>query len=187
MQAVATTDYLADPADLAAWLNVPDSDPLLLQALAAASSRFRGAVRHHVTHVVDDVLTLDGNGVASLLLPAAPVTAVTSVVLDGEALAESVDYAWSGDGYLRRIGGLLWPDRLRCLTVTYSHGHQEPPEDVAEVVIDKARTLYAVRPGVQSVQVGGQQVKFGAQAAVGVTAQWSELVERYRLNRGDAA
>lgn len=182
---MATTDYLAEPADLAIWLGVPADDPKLLQALAAASSRFRGAVRHPVTAVVGDVLILDGSGRESVILPAAPVTAVTSVELDGEGLVEGDGFSWSSDGFLRRLGGEVWPDRLRCVEVTYSHGYAEVPEEIAEVVIDQARALYAVLPGVQTRQVGGQSVTFGVQAAIGVTSQWTEAVERYRLNAGD--
>lgn len=185
MRAVATTDYLAAPEDLAAWLGVPDNDPKLLQALAAASSRFRGAVRHHVSLVADDQVVLDGNGKESLLLPAAPVTAITSLKLDGAALAYGTDYEWSADGFLRRVGD-RWPDRLRCIEVVYSHGFEPVPEDIAEVVIDQARAQYTVRPGLTSMTVGGQSVGFGAQASIGVTSQWTTAVEKYQLNRGDS-
>lgn len=181
-----TADPLADPAELATWLGVPATDAKLLAALEAASRRFRGAVRHPITMVVGDAFTLDGTGRRSLLLPAAPVSAVTSLTLDGTTLVEGEDFEWSADGYLRRLPrGCVWPDRLRCVEGVYSHGYETVPEDIAEVVIDQARTMYRVQPGVQSVQVGGQQVTFGAQSAVGVTAQWSAVVEKYRLNRGD--
>jgi hypothetical protein len=184
---VVATDYLADPAELAAWLGVPESDPKLLAALTAASRRFRGAVRHPVTLIADDVLTLDGAGRQSILLPAAPVISVTQVTLDGTVLGDGTDFEWSQDGYLRRLGGDGWPDRLRCIQVTYTHGYAQIPEDIQEVVIDQARAMFRVQPGVQSVQVGGQQVTYGAQAAVGVTAQWSAAVEKYQLNSGDDA
>ncbi|GAA0637260.1 hypothetical protein GCM10009535_11990 [Streptomyces thermocarboxydovorans] len=182
---MATTDYLAGPGDLAAWLGVPDTDPKLLQALAAASSRFRGAVRHPVSFVADDTTVLDGNGMEALPLPAAPVTAVTSVELDGEALTYRTDYEWSADGFLRRVGG-CWPCRLRCIEIVWSHGYEPVPEDISEVVLDQARAQYTVRPGLTSMTVGGQSVAFGAQASIGVTAQWTTVVERYRLNQGDA-
>lgn len=185
MRAVATTEYLADPHDLATWLGVPADDAKLLQALAAASSRFRGAVRHHVSLVDGETITLDGNGRGSVLLPAAPVTAVEAVELDGQALTYRTDYEWSSDGFLRRVDG-CWPNRLRCLTIVYSHGFDPIPEDVAEVVSDQARAGYTVRPGLTAMTVGGQSLSFGAQASIGVTAQWSAAVEKYRLNRGDA-
>lgn len=178
-------DPLADPQELADWLGVAVDDPKMLRALNAASRRFRGAVHHPVTFVEDDVVTLDGNGRRSLLLPAAPVTEVSEVLLDDEPLTEGEDYSWSANGYLRRPCGLVWPDRLRCLQVTYSHGYAEVPEDIAEVVIDQARAMYVVVPGVQSKQVGGQSVTYGAQAATGVTAQWTAAVERHQLGAGD--
>ncbi|MEV4970567.1 mobile element protein [Streptomyces scopuliridis] len=180
------TDYLAEPADLAAWLPVGEDDPKLLAALKAASRRFRGAVRHPVTFMAGDVVTLDGTGRESVLLPAAPVTAVASLLLDGEELTEGVDFTWSTDGFLRRTGR-CWPDRLRCIEVSYSHGWDPVPEDIQEVVVDHARAMYRVQPGVQTIQAGGESITYGAQAAVGVTAQWSAAVERYQLNRGDRA
>lgn len=184
MLAVTATDYLADPEDLAVWLGVPASDTKLLQALAAASNRFRGQVRHPVSFVAGDVITLDGHGTSSVFLPAQPVTAVESLKLDGTELVDGTDFEWSEDGFVRRLG-CLWPNRLRCIEVSYSHGFTVIPADISEAVVDQARAQYVARPGVQSVQVGGQSVSFGAQSSVGVTAQWSSAVARYRLNRGD--
>lgn len=174
-------EYLADPDELAVWLGKPADDPKLLAALLAASRRFRGAVGHRVTLVDGDVETLDGNGRESLLLPVWPTTAVTSVLLDGIALVEGADYSWSDAGMLRRLGCLLWPNRFRCLVVTYSHGWAEIPEDISEAVIDQARTMFTIRPGVQSMTTGAQSVSFGAQAAIGVTDQWSKAVDRHKV------
>lgn len=181
------TEFLADPDELSIWLGKPPNDPKLLNALRAATRRFRGAVGHPVDLVVDDEVTLDGNGRESLLLPVWPTTAVTSVVLDDQILVEGTDYEWSDAGILRRLGGLCWPDRLRCLVVTYSHGWDPIPEDIQEVVIDQARTMDTVVPGVQSRAVGGQSVTFGATAAVGVSDQWSKAVARHKIRTGSYA
>jgi hypothetical protein len=136
--------------------------------------------------VVDDEVVLDGNGRKSVLLPVWPTTAVASVTLDGELLVEHTDYEWSGAGILRRLCA-LWPDRLRCLTVTYSHGWAEVPKDIQEAVIDQARSMDTVVPGLQSKTVGAQSVTFGAQAAIGVTSQWSAAVDRHKVRTsGDA-
>ena len=179
---MAADDYLADPAELAIWLGRPADDPKLLAALLAASRRFRGAVGHRVNLVVDDVVTLDGNGRESILLPVWPTTAVAGVLLDGEPLVEGTDYEWSEAGMLRRLGTRrAWPDRLRCIRVTYSHGWAEIPEDIQEAVIDQARIGFDVPAGVQSKTVGGQSVTYGAQAAVGVTDQWSKAVDRHKI------
>jgi hypothetical protein len=174
-------EFLADPDELAIWLGKPADDPKLLAALRAATCRFRGAVGHDVDLVADDEVTLDGNGRESLLLPVWPTTAVTSVILDEVELVEGTDYSWSEIGVLRRLGGQVWPDRLRCLDVVYSHGSSVAPEDVQEAVIDQARTMFAVPAGVQSKAVGGQSVTFGSTAAVGVSDQWSKAVARHKV------
>jgi hypothetical protein len=183
-----TTEYLADPQELAAWLGRPADDPKLLAALTAATRRFRGAVGHRMDLVADDEVTLDGNGREALLLPVWPTTAVSSVELDGEALVEGTDFSWSEAGILRRLGCACWPDRLRCITVVYSHGFgpslENIPEDAQEAVIDQARTMFVVVPGVQSRAVGGQSVTFGATAAVGVSDQWAKAVARYKVRTG---
>lgn len=179
-------DVLADPDELAASLGVSASDPKLLWALTAASRRFRGAVRHPVSLVAGDIFVLDGNGEQSILLPAAPVIAISSLKLDGALLTDGSDYSWSADGFVRRLGD-VWPERLRCIEGVYDHGHAVVPEDVQEVVIDQARAMYRIEPGLAAKTVGGQSVQFGTQAAVGVTAQWTAAVERYQLNRGDRA
>lgn len=183
---MATDDYLADPQELAVWLGKPADDLKLLAALRAATRRFRGAVGHQVTLMTDDVVTLDGGGRRSLLLPVWPTTAVGGVVLDGVELVDGTDYSWSDTGVLRRLG-CAWPDRLRCLVVTYSHGWAEVPADIQEAVIDQARSMFNVVPGLQSKTVGAQSVTFGAQAAIGVTDQWSKAVARHKVRTsGDA-
>lgn len=174
-------EFLADPAELAVLLGRAEDDPKLLAALRGASRRFRGQVGHRVHLVEDDVVVLDGNGRESLLLPVWPTTAVDEVLLDGVALVEGSDYSWSEAGILRRLGCLLWPDRLRCLQVTYSHGWAEIPEDIQEVVLERAEAGFTIPVGVQSKAVGGQSVTFGAQAASGSTEAWTLAVARHKV------
>jgi hypothetical protein len=187
VRVVATDTFLADPQELANWLGVPANDVRLLSALRSASRRFRGAVGHVVDLVEDDEIVLDGNGRDSLLLPVWPTTAVASVALDGGELVEGTDYAWSEAGILRRLGCQVWPDKLRCLEVTYSHGWAVIPTDISDAVIDQARTTYRVEPGIQSQAVGGQSVTFAANAATGVTEQWTATVQRHRVQTGSDA
>ncbi|MEU1496057.1 mobile element protein [Streptomyces sp. NPDC005732] len=188
----AEDEFLADPAELAVKLGREPDDPKVLAALRAASRRFRGQVRHRVTQVVDDVVVLDGTGQESLLLPVWPTTAVTEVLLDGQELTEGSDYSWSEAGILRRLGCLWWPDRLRCLQVTYTHGWPNSwedgiPEDIQEVVLERAEASFTIPVGVQSKAVGGQSVTFGAQAASGATEAWTKAVDRYAIRTASEA
>lgn len=185
----AAEEFLADPAELAVQLGRSEDDPKLLAALRAASRRFRGQVGHRVNLVENDVVVLDGNGRESLLLPVWPTRSVAEVLLDDQELTEGSDFAWSDAGILRRLGCRRWPDRLRCLQVTYTHGWpwDEMPEDIQEAVLERAEAGFTIPVGVQSKAVGGQSVTFGAQAASGATEAWISAVARHKVRAsGDA-
>lgn len=173
----AASDLLAAPETLAARLGASASDPRIRDALAAASARFRAAVRHHVSHVDDDTVVLDGTGSESLLLPHSPVTAVSAVVVEGSDVTEQVQR--STEGMLRYPGG--FPDTLGAVSVTYSHGYDPVPDEIADVVLSAAETAYAGAGDVASMTVGGEQVTFRQ----GVSHAWSVVADQYRLNRGD--
>ncbi|MEV5977492.1 mobile element protein [Streptomyces sp. NPDC052114] len=174
---------LAEPAALDAYLGVGVDNPQLLAALYAASSRFRGHVRHPVTRVTGDVEQHDGDGTNVLHLRAAPIIAVTLVEVDGTAVT---DYkVLRRSGVLKRTVG-CWPVDAE-IDVTYDHGLALVPADIAEVVVDQARVIYRVDPAIQQVSTGSDSVTFAATAAVGVTSQWSEAVAAYRLNHGDGS
>lgn len=177
---VASLPPLASPDRLAARVGVAADDPLLTEMLDSASARFRGAVGHPVTRVDNDRVRLDGNGATILLLPAAPVVSISEVTVNGGPVE---DYEWSATGVLYRRR--RWPHRLGAVTVTYTHGYEQPPGDVAEVVLDQAATMWHNRPGLSQVQTASESVSFGTTASVGTTAQWASAVERYRLGRGD--
>lgn len=174
---------LADIEDLLALIGPGADRGQAEQALRWASARFRGDVRHPVNHVTDDVVWLDGTGTRTVLLPAAPVTDVASVEVNGEVIS---DFEWSETGVLRRQG--CWPDQLRSIKVTYSHGYDPIPDDIADVVLAHARYAYETIPGLSSMQVGGQTMSWSAAAFdAGVSEAWARTVEAHRLNRGDAA
>lgn len=178
---------LPDLADLLDLLDLlpAGADQTRAQAkLTQASRRFRGEVRHPVSLVIDDVVTLDGDGSRVLLLPAAPVVDVTSVKIDGEDVTDHVQ--WSQAGVLRHPR--RWPARLRAVKVTYTHGHDPVPDEIQEAVLAMAIYLSTVTPGVSSMQVGGQTVSTSAaNMEATVTVPWDTVVDAYRLNRGDVA
>ncbi|MYR76537.1 MULTISPECIES: mobile element protein [unclassified Streptomyces] len=175
--------YLADPAELANFLNLPADDLRLLAALRAATRRFRGAVRHPVSLVTDDTVYLDGTGRSLLQLPAAPIVRLGQVLID-DVVVDRVR-AKRRSGVLLHPGG-CWPDWAE-IAVTYDHGHAVVPEEVAEAVIDQARAIYRLDPAIQQITTGTESVSFAATAAVGITSQWQAAVEAHRLNRGDDA
>lgn len=183
-----TLPPLASPESLALAVGRSASDPKVLDALNRASARFRGAVRWHVDQAETEK-RLDGHGRVSLRLPAQNVTACAVTLTENavtRTLVDGVDFEWSADGILDRIG-TTWPARRRCVQVIYTAGYSPVPDEVQEAVIDQAAAIYRIRRGLSSKQVGGITETFGSQEAVGVTEQWTTVVERYRVAVGDRA
>jgi hypothetical protein len=181
--------YLAAAAALATVTGLPETSHKLLLALDRASERFRDAVGHPVTLVEDETIILDGVGGELLLLPAAPVTELTSVKVRGTVVT---DYEASlRAGTLRRTpttgGGMAaeWPDGLGNIEVTYSHGNAVVPGGIQDAVLEHAATLLLAPIGVQQETAGSQSITWGLQATTGVTQKWEEAVARYRLSGGD--
>lgn len=150
-------------------------DHLLNQLLSAGSRAFRRETRQHISRVVDDTVTLDPEGSTVLLLPELPVTAVTSLTINGVAV--DVAGLWSEKGIIRRSAA--FPRTFRSVQVTYTHGYDPIPEDVAEAVVD-----YVITRGLSTPGTPGGQVTTGPftvqQPRAGATELWVETVKAYR-------
>jgi hypothetical protein len=98
-------DQLATPSDLAAYLQ-SDVDTatatLLVECATAVVQAACGGQR--IVRVTGDTLTLLGTTESWLDLPQLPVTAVSSVTLDGTALTASTDYKVFGNRLFRKFG-----------------------------------------------------------------------------------
>lgn len=172
--------YLAKPEDLAELTRLPETSPELLLGLRRASDRFRGAVGFPVNRVEDDTAELNGDGTATLLLPALAVD-VHSVSVDGQALPVSSYSTDRKAGILRRRDG-IWPDDLGNVVVGYSHGWTEIPGDIQDAVLEHASTITLVLAHLQQNSAGSVQESYGAAAMVGTTAKWVDAVARYSVS-----
>ncbi len=173
---------LADPERLARALGVPATNDRLLDVLAQASGRFRGDTKRTITRVDNDTITIDGTGTANLYLPNAPIHGAPEVEVQGTPMVYGEDFTVSrAKAILRRSLG-HWPDELDAIEVTYSHGYpdDEIPEDIQDVVLERAAMLFNVRAGVSSYTVGGEMLQFGG-ASVGTTDAWRKAIERYSI------
>lgn len=175
---------LASADDLAQWFpGVAADDERLLAALDEASARFRGAVRHYVSAETETTVTLDGLGQTVLRLPALNVVAdsVTCSVGDDE-LAVQV----SADGVIARVDGSRFPAGLGNVAVTFDAGYPDEaiPEEIKAAVLDQAKILLETRRGVRSMATGPFSVTYAGDDG-GVSQQWADVVEAYRIRRGD--
>lgn len=157
---------LATAADLTA-AGASGSDEALDLALRRASARVRRYTRQDITFVADETIELPG-GERVLRVPqrplvvsgAYPLTVVELAEFGGVELTavEGQDFTRIGDELTR---GYSWRDTSRLLgwpqsrvrgvwapkvRVTYSHGYDEVPDDIIDVVLDLA-TMNLTNPG----------------------------------------
>ena len=153
-----------------------------------ASAVVRKYTRQTITQVVNDVVTLPGNWSHVLELPQRPVTAVSSVVING---ATSPSASWKlidnrlflssgsfqpdyGTMYLGgpnlwgpagstagpQATGATWQGPQAQIVVTYTHGFAEVPADVSNVVAGLVALAIASPVGVQSEMIGGYKTVY---------------------------
>lgn len=129
---------IATPADLDAYL-ASGSEGLI----AAASALVRRHCGWHVAPSVEETVTVRRAG-RLVLLPSLCVTAVSSVTVDGEPVAE---HDWCPDGRMWLRPG------CEPVTVTMTHGYAAA-DDVRAVVLAVAARAAASPSGIIRAQVG---------------------------------
>lgn len=167
----APNDPLAGVDDFVEWFNLPgplsSGDTARINtALEIASAEIRNN-RRIFTPVTSDIVLVDGYCGQTLLLPKnrLPVTAVSLVEeLSGPdwVTLDATDYDWSADGYLTRRWWRTWTDRPQGVRVTYSHGYNPIPREVAGICLSLAKRLYdnPDATSVQSEQLGDHHVTY---------------------------
>jgi len=165
---------LASSADLEARGVEPDDDDIATTFLSVASSVVRKAAQSPIVATTStvDVWALDGD--RYLDLPGKPVTAVSAVAIDGDALATD-DYKLV-HGRLWRWCGWGCTVEPRKVTVTLTHGFAVAPEWVVQLVCDlaiagmKAADGGARDPRVVVESIDDYSVTFSQQGAQVATA-----------------
>jgi len=175
---LATVDEMAQvcgPQDDAAaaqvWL---DQSTAILQALTG----------QQLLPVTDERVLLDSPGGNVLLLPEVPVTAVTSVKVEGVEYQPD-EYEWSTDGMLRLVGTCAtWPAGYQKVEVVNSHGYEPIPADLALACASLACRLSRTSGGeaptgaVTFEAVGAYQVRY---SEGGLSSIESAVIDRYRV------
>lgn len=171
---------LCELSEVIAFLQREISDPDEVVSATRAIEEASGAIREYchqyIEYVEDEEIKLDGSGRERLFLPQQPVVDVSSVVEDGETLADGDDYELGANGVLYRVGG-VWAAGRRNVVIIYSHGYDDLPDTVVAVCARAASRGFqaglksqsnAGVPGVASKQLGDYAVAFTAEGGEGV-------------------
>jgi Phage gp6-like head-tail connector protein len=184
-------------ADVKAWLQTgqsafPATDDALLTRLITAASQFIQTWLHRQVAVQDWIEIRDGLGSAGgpsevrYQFAAFPVSAVSSVVVDGVSIPPIPMSAPARAGYLFTptqlvIRGYAVPRKAGCVTLQYTAGYVVTPPDLAQACIELVALRYRERSRIGEVAraIGG-----------GETASYSQkdmsdgiktLIQQYRL------
>jgi hypothetical protein len=162
-------------SDVADFLQIEVDEPSTARAITEATAAIKNYCHQVIEQVVGDVYTFDvAAGRSKLFLPELPVTAVATVVEDGETLVEGSDedYQVANHGVLHRVGQ-NWEAGVQIVVVTYTHGYEDIPDDVVSVCTRAAARAYqaglkadedAGVPGIASKSLGDFSVTYASGA-----------------------
>ena len=162
-------------SDLEAFLqqDLTDYSVEAQSACDQASAVVQDYCKRSFAQVVDDEITMRWR--PSIVLPNPPVTAITSVDVDGAAADYEVD-DW----------GRLWPStRGDQITITYTHGFAVIPETPRLVAVRLAARIFKNPIGRVSYSVEGQSTQGSSDVSPRILTgdEMATLNRRYRIKR----
>lgn len=151
---------------------------------AVAEAAVRAWCGWHVSPVIEETLTLDGNGTNRLALPSNMVHAVNELLVDGMPVE---GFSFSRDGWIQLPAGCITPRRPGCITAVITHGWDSVP-DVQKVIADfTARAAMGAPGSIASQRAGTQYVAYathnGEATGGGLLSTEKALLEKYKLRQ----
>lgn len=153
-------------ADLKAWLNITAAtDDALLQRLLTTVSVCMQNWMNRVIPSATYTETRDGTGTDTFMLSNRPVTAVSSVLVNGQIVLPSPDGIQAGyvfsDMAVYLIGQVFTRGR-RNVTVSYTGGYATVPFDLAQACIEQAAYQYRAKShiGQTGTGMGPEHISF---------------------------
>lgn len=177
----------ATPAELSTWLGSgsftteeTERAQLILDAVTGLIDNYAGQPLGESTQTD----TLDGTGPHPLMLPRYPVTAVTSVTVDGAALTEGDEYEWYPSGLLYRLAG-SWPLERKSVTVDYTAGFGPISDDIKGLTLALASQAWSTSPGKKQESIGDYSYTLaGGTGGLQLSTFDRRVIDKYRIGWG---
>lgn len=162
--------------------------------LASASGKVRSYTRQILSQVLADTYTCFGTWEQRITLPQRPVTNISSITINGTAVAAG-SYSWDRNGNIDILSGSFQPDvsggfsgsksnlwgpagstflnyatgpnwngPTAQIVVVYDHGFATVPSDITDEVAGLVASRIATPTGISMEQVGGYKVSYARQS-----------------------
>lgn len=150
------------------YLGLTDSvearDDLLQRIITAASALIESILGRTIAN--DEYTeTRNGNGTATMVAKYYPVTAVSSLTVDGTEIHVAVSqtdsgYLYDEDGFYLR--GYLFSKGVKNVSISYTAGYSETPADIEDMCIELVAKKYKYREhiGQASKILAGETVTY---------------------------
>jgi hypothetical protein len=182
-------DQLCAPSDLASLLQQDLDASTAALVIEAATAVVQSLTGQRIIEVVGDTATLLGTTDGWLDLPQRPVSAVTSVTLDGSAVSEG-----TATGTYRRHGSRLWRDcgwatchtEPSTVVVVYAHGYAAGSQELQfarSAVLSLARGAYSSPSGATREAIDDYSVQFEAASAAMEASPYLKAALRRQYGR----
>jgi hypothetical protein len=152
------TASLTNITDLKEYLrlSVSTDDALLSASILSASAWVRSYLNRDITTAEYTELK-EGSGTQTLMLGQYPITAVSSVSVDG--VSQDLTYITARNGLLIRADGQKWPRGYANVSVTYTAGYVTIPYDIGQATLEICAWRYeeSKRIGQSSKSAGGHE------------------------------
>lgn len=153
-------------ANVKAWANVKttDDDALLTRLISAASEYIQTWLnRSFASQAYNEVR--DGNGNCRMVFAESPVTAVSSLVVNGRPIPASAGFGQAGysfDKTMLKLTGYTFERGIGNVLISYTAGYAATPPEIEQACIDLISLRYKERDriGHQSKSLAGETVTF---------------------------
>jgi hypothetical protein len=146
--------------------------------LDQATAEMKSYMHQDIAQATETV-TLDPEDRGVVMLPQFPVTAVTSMVVDGVTLNVTTDVDWYRSGILKRDNSATWGSRRQTIVVNYTHGYVTIPDDLKSVCKARAERLLDNPTAVANEQAGSYSGNYGPVAEEAFTPAEKRTMDRY--------
>jgi hypothetical protein len=169
------------------WLSPPlttTADDTLLTGLITATSQFIQTWLNRQIATTAYVETRDGNGGERMAFANSPVTAVSSVTIDGLAIAPASDAVTRGYVFsptMLYLQGWRFTPGFQNVVVSYNAGYESTPPEIAQACVELVCLRYKERDriGQVSKNLAGEVVAFTQKD---MPADVQTLIDQYRRN-----